>query len=68
MSIKQAAEKGGITTASLLAYIKNGYLKTHNIAGYEFVYYRDVLKASWTAKQEQIRAGQTLQTGRKKTK
>ena len=68
MTIKGAAEKGGITPASIYNYEKEGYLKFVEIDGFRVVYYRDVLRASWEAKQQNVRAGKTLGTGRKAQK
>lgn len=50
MSIKEAARVGETTTASIYNYIENGYLEPVMIEGYQLVYYRDVLRASWEAK------------------
>ena len=56
MTPKMAADAAGITGATVKVYINKGLLKTIDVAGYEFVYYRDVLRASWTAKQQLIAA------------
>ena len=57
--IREAARMGGISIPSVYNYEKNGYLKFVDIEGITLVYYRDVLRASWEAKQETIRAGKT---------
>jgi predicted site-specific integrase-resolvase len=59
MTIKEAAEKGGITTASIYNYEKNGYLQFVEMpGGFRVVYYRDVLRAAWAARQGSISGGQ----------
>ena len=68
MTVKEAAAMGGITTASIYNYEKEGYLKFVEIAGFRVVYYRDVLRASWEAKQNNIKAGETLGSGPKRGK
>jgi len=57
MTVREAAYKGGITAASIYNYEKNGYLEFVDVAGYQVVYYRDVLRASWAAKQGQASGG-----------
>lgn len=47
----QAADKAEVAHSVVNRYIQKGYLETVVIDGYEFVYYRDVLKASWIASQ-----------------
>lgn len=59
VTIKEAARMGDISMPSIYNYEKRGYLKFVDIEGYTLVYYRDVLRASWEAKQETIRAGKT---------
>ena len=54
---KDAAKKADISMNTLKSYKENGHLECINIDGYEFVYYRDLLRASWKAKQIQIRNG-----------
>lgn len=47
----QAANKAGVAHSVVNRYIQKGYLEPIVIDGYEFVYYRDVLRASWKAAQ-----------------
>jgi len=54
---KDAAKKADISMNTLKSYKENGHLEYVDIDGYEFVYYRDVLRAAWKAKQIQIRNG-----------
>lgn len=49
LTISDAAKQAGITKATIYSYIQKGYLPTH-MEGF-MVYYRDLLRASWTAKQ-----------------
>jgi len=63
--IREAARMGGISIPSVYNYEKNGYLKFVDIEGITLVYYRDVLRASWQAKQESIRAGKSPNSGPK---
>lgn len=58
MTIREAAERGGITTASIYNYEKDGHLQFVEMpGGFRVVYYRDVLRASWAAKQSQSNGG-----------
>jgi len=50
----QAANKAGINASTVNNYIQKGYLKPMIIDGYEFVYYRDVLRAAWKAEQKNL--------------
>ena len=54
---KSAAKKADISMNTLRSYIENGHLEYVDVAGYDFVYYRDLLRAAWKAKQVQIRNG-----------
>lgn len=49
--INEAVEMAGITRYTLTKYVKAGYLDLQ--FGGEMVYYRDLLRASWVAKQNQ---------------
>lgn len=55
MSRIQAAKKAGVDPSVINKYVAKGYLEPIVLEGYEFVYYRDVLKASWKATQDQSR-------------
>lgn len=50
----QAAKKADIHAGTVNNYIQKGYLKPVILDGYEFVYYRDVLRAAWTAEQKNL--------------
>lgn len=51
----QAADKAGVAHSVVNRYIQKGDLEPIIIDGYEFVYYRDVLRASWKAAQKDNR-------------
>lgn len=58
MTIRAAAQKGGITVTSIYNYEKNGHLQFVEMPdGIRVVYYRDVLRAAWLAKQCQFNGG-----------
>lgn len=65
MSFQMAAEHGEVNVSTIRNYVKSGLVKPIEIAGVEFVYYRDVLRASWESRQANIKAGKTLGTGNK---
>ena len=50
----KAAEKAGLSVSAIHNYIAKGYMEPIVIDGYEFVYYRDVLRASWIASQKDL--------------
>lgn len=54
---KDAAKKAEVSLHTLKNWQQQGHLEYIDIAGYDFVYYRDVLRAAWAAKQVQIRNG-----------
>ena len=51
MTIQEAAKRGGISVPAIYGYEKSGYLQFVEIDGFRVVYYRDVLRASWAAKE-----------------
>ncbi len=52
VTIDEAARLGGVSKETIRIYIKTGQLQTH-VNGL-MVYYRDLLRASWVAKQRHI--------------
>lgn len=52
ITVRDAANLGGITINSINSYAEKGYLELHFNGA--MVYYRDVLRASWIAKQEHL--------------
>jgi phage pi2 protein 07 len=55
MSLDDACEKAGISKATLYNYVNQGHLELQFDGG--VVYYRDLLRASWLAKQNQMKNG-----------
>ena len=51
----QAANKAEVAHSVVNRYIQKGLVEPIVIDGYEFVYYRDVLRASWKAAQRDNR-------------
>jgi|AntRauMFilla1563_2_1112583.scaffolds.fasta_scaffold217552_1 hypothetical protein len=49
MTLEEASRYGDISMHKLKRYIKNGWLVTHG--PFNLVYYRDVLRAAWTAEE-----------------
>lgn len=57
MTIGDAAKKAEVSVTTVYTYIKQGHLKTVDVGGYDLIYYRDLLRAAWAAKQVQVRNG-----------
>jgi hypothetical protein len=63
LSLEDACKMANITKTSLYSYVSLGYLKLEFDGG--MVYYRDLLRASWIAKQNQIANGKRSAYGRR---
>lgn len=57
MTVKDAAERAGISSSTLLTMVKAGYIKKYKIGIYGFVHYREVLRGSWEFEQAKTRHG-----------
>lgn len=55
MSLDDATRLAGITKSTLHNYVNQGHLQLQFEGG--MVYYRDLLRASWLAKQNQMKNG-----------
>jgi predicted site-specific integrase-resolvase len=62
LTLGDAADRAGISKATIYNYVNLGYLEVHFEGG--MVYYRDLLRASWEAKQNQMKNGSTRAYGR----
>ena len=52
MTTKDAAERAGISSSTLLTMVNAGYIKKYKIGMHGFVHYRDVLRGSWQFEQD----------------
>ena len=57
MTIPQAAVKSGLSESAIRRYANKGYLEKHRIGQNVFIYYRELLRASWTAAQKDLNTG-----------
>jgi len=57
MTIPQAAVKSGLSESTIRKYLSKGYLESHKISRNVFIYYRELLRASWTAAQKDLNRG-----------
>tara|TARA_B110000285_G_scaffold221019_1_gene273427 strand:- start:39 stop:287 length:249 start_codon:yes stop_codon:yes gene_type:complete len=57
MTVKNAAERAGISGTSLRTIISAGHLKQYKIGLYNFVHYREVLRGAWEFEQAKTRHG-----------
>jgi len=54
MTVPQAAKKSGLAETTIRRYATKGYLEKHRIGQNVFVYYRELLRASWIADQKDL--------------
>jgi excisionase family DNA binding protein len=57
MTVKDAAERAGISGTSLLTMVNAGYIKKYKIGKHGFVHYRDVLRGAWEFEQAKTKHG-----------
>jgi phage pi2 protein 07 len=57
MTVKNAAERAGISSSTLLTIVNAGYIKKYKIGMYGFVHYREVLRGSWEFEQAKTMHG-----------
>ena len=57
MRAEDAAEKGGISMATLKKMIALGFVQKHRIGGRTFVHYRDLLRGTWEFDKSKNKSG-----------